>query len=353
VSSLHRALRLRIDSPYPGESMSSVIERAAQFYAMPAPTLLNQIMADETWSSRARRDLDLNPPRALERRLSECISDWRAPLADHVGFMKWTLAQRSRHAYCPLCFVKDLGEGRTPYFRYDWIPAMTTFCWEHQTPLFDWEAVDCAGRRRLPKGWIYRLDDREREFPEFMRWHLALLEQMKSDADDVAGAGDISLDAALQALWQLQCLTEKPSAAPMPDEAPFQTDLGMFRCMAGLIVQFASRHEDRHREPPIACSAKPEGMADWFGAIPDTVRRREWKFSDEGIRQTGGIPWRRSYLLFTARTLAGCDRFRGLFGSTVPAPPWRGWWMNSIRPRLGPEQQDTIDWHMRVTLREL
>jgi hypothetical protein len=219
--------------------------------------------------------------------------------------------------------------------------------------MFDWEAIDCGGRRRLPKNWVYKLDDKEREFPTFMRKHLAVLQQLRTGDASTAGACDMNLDAAMQALWQLQCLTEKPSAAPMPEEAHFRTDLGMFRWMSGLIVRFASRYEDRHREPPIACSAKPQGMTDWFGAIPESARRREWKFSDEGIRQTGGIAWRRSYLLFTARTLAGCDRFRGFFGSAVPTQPWREWWVNSVRPGLGPEQQDTIDWHMRITLLEL
>lgn len=353
MSALHRALRLRIDSPYPGESISSVVERAAQFYGMPVPALMNQIMADEVWSSRSRRDLDMNPPRALERRLSECIPGWRVSSSDHAVFMKWTLAQRSRHAYCARCFEEDLAAGRTPYFRYDWIAAMTTFCWVHQAPIFDWEAVDCSGRRRLPKSWIYRLDHGRCEMPGFMRRHIALLEWLKSDAGSVVIAGDISLAGAMQSLWQLQCLIEKPSAAPMPERGPFQNDLDKFRHAAGLIVRFATRHEDRHREPPLACSARPEGLNAWFGPLPNCAQRREWKFSDQGIRQTGGVAWRRSYLLFTARTLAGCDRFRSLLDSLSSAPAWRDWWMNSLRPTLGPEQQDTIDWHMRVTLRDL
>ncbi|TWI05721.1 hypothetical protein IP93_03010 [Lysobacter ruishenii] len=44
------ALRLRVDPPYPGESMSSFLGRTAQFYAMPVPTLLTDLMQGEAWS---------------------------------------------------------------------------------------------------------------------------------------------------------------------------------------------------------------------------------------------------------------------------------------------------------------
>jgi hypothetical protein len=139
----------------------------------------------------------------------------------------------------------------------------------------------------------------------------------------------------------------------MREEGPFQSDPEMFRHMSSLVVRFASRYEDRHREPPIACSAKPEGMADWFGAIPETACRREWKFSDEGIRQTGGIAWRRSYLTVHRPDFGRLRAVSGFVWGAVPEQPWRDWWMNDIRPKLGPEQQDTIDWHMRASLREL
>src|SRR3546814_7977608 len=73
------ALRLRIDSPYPGESMSSFLSRAAQFYAMPAPSLLKELLHGRNWSALERRDVDLAPSPALEQRLSAVVSDWRSP----------------------------------------------------------------------------------------------------------------------------------------------------------------------------------------------------------------------------------------------------------------------------------
>lgn len=62
----YRALKLRVDPPYPGESMSSFLGRTAQFYAMSVPTLLADLMQGETWSCHGRRDVDLAPPTVLD-----------------------------------------------------------------------------------------------------------------------------------------------------------------------------------------------------------------------------------------------------------------------------------------------
>ena len=132
------SLCLRIDSPYPGESMSSFLSRTAQFYAMPTPSLLKELLQGRNWSKEERRDLDLAPSPLLLQRLSETVRDWQPLTEEHQGFMRWTLAQRQRRAYCPTCFLEDLDAGRTPYFRTDWIPALVTCCWKHGTPLFDW-----------------------------------------------------------------------------------------------------------------------------------------------------------------------------------------------------------------------
>src|SRR3546814_4003594 len=93
------SLRLRIDSPYPGESMSSFLSRAAQFYAMPAPSLFTELLHGRNWSALERRDVDLAPSPALGQRLSEVVSDWRSPAEKHRGYMR---SEEHRSEFQPL-----------------------------------------------------------------------------------------------------------------------------------------------------------------------------------------------------------------------------------------------------------
>lgn len=70
--------------------------------------------------------------------------------------------------------------GAWSHFRNDWIPALTTFCSIHETPLFDWKSGESTKSRRLPLDWIYKLADSERAIPDFMHAHLTLLEGLRS-----------------------------------------------------------------------------------------------------------------------------------------------------------------------------
>jgi hypothetical protein len=349
-------LRLRIDSPYPGESMSSFLSRTAQFYAMPTTALLKELVEGQNWSALDRRDVDLAPSSVLERRLSEVVPDWKSPLDEHQGFMAWTLAQRQRCTYCPTCFLEDLSMGRTPYFRNDWIPALVTTCWKHGTPLFDWENVYSGAWRRWPKSWLYKADNVANDIPIFMRNHLESLEQLHTvEASEAYVFDGISISQSLNYLKQLQRLLEKPSAAPMPEPEVFRSTHGTFQHNARELVRFATRHEIGHGEPPIAMAACSLEESEWFGPLPVRAARRHWEFLDFGIRLTGCIRWRRRYLTFVARTLIGIDRFGAIFPSesAVPSLPWREWWKRVVFPRLGPRQQESMDWFMRTCLQDL
>lgn len=346
-------IRLRIDSPYPGESMSSFLARTAQFYATPPAALLKELLQEQKWSSLDCRDIDLAAPPLLEQRLSEAVPGWRSPLSEHQGFMQWTLGQYRRYAYCPTCFLEDLAEQRTPYFRNDWIPVLVTTCWKHETPLFDWGMLRYNGWRQWPTSWIYKMESASHDVPEFMQHHLKLLAQLgTSTKPGIDVGGEFSASEAFAYLRGLQILTEKPSAVSMPPSEPFKTELGAFRILARELVRLASRHQHSYKEPPIAAVICPPEGSTWIASIPGDAARRRWELCDLGIRQTGCIGWRRCYLLFAARTLLGMDRFHSIFPSISPIPlsPWRDWWREVVFPRLGPEQRDILSWYLRRNL---
>ncbi|MCF7221598.1 TniQ family protein [Marilutibacter chinensis] len=349
-----KVLRLRIDSPYPGESMSSFLSRAAQFYAMPASTLLKELLTGKNWSKLERRDVDLEPSSMLEQRLSEAVSNWTAPLIAHQGFMEWTLAQRQRHAYCPVCFQEDLVAGRTPYFRNDWIPVFVTTCWKHGTPLFDWEMTYAGGWRRWPRSWVYQQSSAVEDVPLFMQRHLDGLAWLEASvAHETLVWDGICVPRALAYLNRLQELMEKPSAALMPESKGFRSDLDAFQNVARELARLASRHQVGHREPPIGMAACPTAESVWFGPLPPRAGRRHWEFLDYGIRLNGCVRWRRSYLMFVVRTLLGMERFGSLFppGPALPSPSWRAWWQEVVIPRLGAHQRNSMEWHMQTMLR--
>jgi len=346
------ALRLRVDPPYPGESMSSFLGRTAQFYAMPVPTLLADLMRGAPWSCHGRRDVDFAPPVVLEERLAESVKDWRSPLMGHVGFRNWTLAPTSRRAYCPLCFEEDLAAGRTPFFRMDWIPALVTSCWIHQTPLCDWADCDSAGRRRLPKEWLYKKGKASQAMPGFMRSDLTSVRRLGDEETDSSEVGE-GLKTTLSWLGRTQHLVEKHFDAPMPASGRARTAEDDLRSDLRCIVEFAARHQDRHREPPLADTAWPRQWPEWFGPLPVSARRRQWKFSDSGIRQTGCVRWRRSYLFFAVRTLVGTKNYGPLIAETSSnVLAWTVWW-DEIRERLGPQQREALEWHRKVSMKTL
>lgn len=340
------ALRLRIDAPYPGESLSSFVGRAAQFYSMPVPLLLNQLMQGEKWTGGGRRDIDLNPPAVLERRLAESVRDWRSPLTSHQGFHDLTLAPARRHSYCPACFEEDLGTGRTPYFRNDWMAIFVSTCWQHGTPLFSWEAVDSSGWRRLPKAWLYvpgdgKLAEAISTAPPFFQRHREQLQTLSRSGSNEIDC-DLRLAEAMGYLEGLQHAIEKPSGGALPQFPLGQDPKGLVRALAHNVLRDAARDLRGLHERPIASIACPRGATDWFEPAPLHAAKRAWKYTSDGLRQTKTLGWRRTYLLFAARTLAGSKRFGRLISVHQQALPWRTWWDRDVIPRLGPRQRETL-----------
>jgi len=233
--------------------------------------------------------------------------------------------------------------------------VLVTTCWQHGTPLFDWEFRYGKGWRRWPQEWLYGMGDPRHYVPSFMQHHLEQLEELRSgSAGDVDIGDNISASQAFIYLNRLQSLVEKPSTHPLPERSDLRSDRGCLRIMVRRLVQLAAWYHTEFRELPIATALASEGKGGWFGSVPDRAMPRCRKYLDSGLRQDGCIRWRRQYLIFVVRTLLRMRRFANLFpleGPPLAMPEWRDWWSNSIRPRLPPNQQRALDDFMRFEIR--
>lgn len=332
-----RTLQLRVDPPYQGESLSSFLERAAQFYGTRLHALLHEVMQGYDWSSRARRDLDTKPPSGLLEKLADATKDWRSPLEGH-DFRCWTLAPIGRTAYCPLCFSADLAAGRTPYFRNDWMAVFVTHCWKHRTPLFQWIDVYVTGFRKRPKSWVRQMVTSIDDVPDFFWVHNEMAQTMLASDD----AKELGPNLELNYLANLQRSVIRPLTenAASYRQGTLESDL---RHVATNLVTVSSRYLRGCKEEPIAVLAKPDDGQGWFGGLPVRARRRTWSFSEAEVRQTTIFSWRRTYLYFAARTLAGTDRFGEPLGRNGSSH-WRDWWNLELRRRAGSEQRAVFDY---------
>lgn len=322
-----KLLRLRNDPPYPGESLSSFLERTAQFYCTHFDALLGQLMEGHGWSAKGRRDLDLNPPDVLQSRLADSVQDWRSPLTEHRGFHGWVMAPSLRHAYCPICFSMDLAGGDTPYFRMDWAAACVTICWYHGTPLLEWKYRDCRGRRRLPQAWLYRKRHEEVVWPEFFTEHCRLLQRLN---EQVGGEKRLAPVDIFDYLYGLQVAIEKRSAGRMKIYPQAQDPKSEMRALAGALLLAVARDRSvlyvRSNESHVL--SMDYG---WFGLKESDIPRYAECDEIDAFRQMDALEWRRAFLLFAARTLAGSNRYGQTIVSNPAAErPWRALWSDSL-----------------------
>jgi len=143
-------LRWRIDPPYPGESLSSCIDRAGGLWNLSRQDLIHEIAGIHLGEFG---DPDGVPAPVTRRTVAYAlgISVLRLrPLLVAPERLSVLVAPLVRHAYCPLCFEEDLLEGKVPSFRLDWGRLWLTHCRTHFTPLFDWEATGQLGSRQIP-----------------------------------------------------------------------------------------------------------------------------------------------------------------------------------------------------------
>jgi len=149
----HSGPRLYLDPPSVGEAPSSWLDRAAQTYRCSREGLLRLYGLEAS----VRADWDLaccwtatNPIVQACKFPSHVVRKLATQPADRA----WLLESNVRLAYCPKCFVEDLGQEQAPYFRMDWARIFLTHCRVHQSPLFLWPTVGSKINRVLPKEWI-------------------------------------------------------------------------------------------------------------------------------------------------------------------------------------------------------
>lgn len=342
------ALRLRVDPPYPGESLSSFLGRTAQFYGTPVLSLVRQLLGVDATPHKGVADLDLNPPLGLEERLAESVIGWRSPLADHRGFHSVSLGRSWRHAYCPRCFEEDLDAGRTPYFRNDWIPFFVTTCWKHGSLLFSWEDVNHGGCRRLPRAWLYQLNHRSCEVPAFFRSHCEWLR--KAESSGLKGYVGLNVTEVVGYLSRLQLAVEKTSASPMPCYSQGGDPNERIRLYAKELALTAVRYLWGENAPAVGVDGHSLDQESFeYVAFPCLKRRPERALPT--LRRASRIQWRRACVLFVARTLAGTEEFgRWISVASDREPYWRQWWTQEFSPHMGGTHRKVFIELMKGTL---
>lgn len=334
---MSRPARLYIDPPYHGESLSSVVSRAAQAYAVPYQRLIKELAAGESWPNRHNFDVDLNSPSSLEKNLSERVHGWISPTRSPWSIQGRKLAQRYRTAYCPLCFECDIAEKRTPYFRLSWASAWTTICWKHRSPLMEWKDPTGVHFRKLPESWIHGKFAKNGDVPAFHLQNLAITGAYFADSMgsfDSASLSDPDASTVLQVLWRLQSLVERPGAELFSNPSVNRSSDLEYRAFA--VAHLGATQFSPRAEAPAACALYRAELAPLLSDKYDQMNYRTSPTSDLCIRNTSTVAWRRCYLWFAARTLATSSRYSSLItGRQRQTCEWPDWWGSELIPRLG------------------
>lgn len=328
--------RLLIDPPYPGESLSSVVSRVAQTYAVSSYKLINELVAGDPWSNGHHKDLDFDPPKSLEANLRMRVHGWTSPVRSSWSIHGQKILHTLRTAYCPLCFESDLVERRTPYFRLSWASVWTTICWKHRCPLMDWKDTSQKQYRKLPQKWIYGKFARTDDVPEFHLENRAVANKCLADnmwSFDTTSLNDPDTNTVLQLLWRLQCLLAQPGEE-MPGN-PFAYRPSELQHRAYTVAHLGATQFAPRVEPPAACATYRAELSPLLSDSYDKMNFLTKPTSDRCIRNTSTVAWRRSYLWFAARTLATSRRFsRMMTGRERTQCEWPDWWATLI-PTLG------------------
>lgn len=321
-------LRLRVDPPYEGESISSFLDRTAQFYAISRRVLLRQLIGTQSLFGPGPRDLDLNPSPYLEQRLSETVLSWESPLVSHDGFNGPTVLTGYRYAYCPRCFLADIEAARTPHFRLDWSAFFVTTCWKHGTLLMPWLDTAPNGLRVLPKAWLYQAASFASS-PAFFLKHLRTLDSFENGRTTIFGS---SANEVVGRLRLFQSVIEKPAAETRPlfprgaDPKLRLRTLANETIHACLTMLWGSPPIDRYK-----VLIEPES----FELLPIPAKVLGNGCIGLTRRRVADLNWRRTFCWVTAMTLAGTLEFGVLLTPEGNPMPWADWWSTKLVPLAG------------------
>lgn len=149
-------------------------------------------------------------------------------------------------SYCPLCFARDIRNGRMPYFRHRWSRVWSTHCELDKTPLFLWPYRDTGGRLMLPD-WIaqvhvakkgtVRTADENRKFLVQLRYTRKVRKWIADDAPAALGwLQQLDLE------WMLATKTVSPTYAI----AGTSKEL-MWRVIADTVTLLCEQYNERPR----------------------------------------------------------------------------------------------------------
>ena len=294
-------LTLRVDPPYEGESLSSFIGRAAQFYGTPLLALLADL-GRPSGSGSTRYDVDLNPHPTLQPCLCEAVPGWRSPVDVHQGFRHWVLGPYQRTSYCVRCFEEDLAQGRTPYFRLDWVPVLVTSCWKHRVPLFNWLDTS-GGLRRMPRAWLHPSGEGGIA-PSFFQAHQRKLDVFLEGRTTGAHA---RVSTSLDCLDAFQRLMEKQSRDELltvSDDDPTFRLREFGHELILMSMKFWRQQMTKQTRP----ATVDETYAAWFDPFVEYPERIRWTCLNSALRRAWDLGWRRSYFLFAAQALTPWGR---------------------------------------------
>ena len=125
-------IRWWVTPPRPGETLTSMAQRAATLYHVSPETLWQQLGAGST---TPMGPLDAPSTQGL-RRLGQAIGlPPKALVPARLADVPWRLAPQARLAVCPHCADEEAAAGAPPIYRADWTRVLTPVCHRHGTCL--------------------------------------------------------------------------------------------------------------------------------------------------------------------------------------------------------------------------
>lgn len=284
------SIQLWIDPAYPHETTSSLLDRAASFYRLHRDVLVKKVFPGIAWYGH-ERDWDFISGRHEEQLASALRRSEPESLGVKMRKSEMLLSPLARRGYCPVCFLQDLREGRTPYFRWQWAIAFSVNCHEHKTPLFTWRRMRTR-QRVLPWSWTMRPSEALAAEVPWMMEDLIMV--------DLSKELQVEPGSPLQLVADLESSMVDIAARSHEkwERVPMSRHLSVRDALAGATVVIRAVSSE-----PRASLCRPGGLnAPLFGGVP----RHDWKRKAEnayrGFVRQASVEWRRSIMFDMARS---------------------------------------------------